>query len=683
MQPRPVFNPPPPIAVDVPRPREPAIFLSKFPPHENVSRRRRWAGISIVGGVDAPGSDVQLGDAGRMLLDLPRDPELMPLSMDPRLAPGLAQLWLLEPETGLTIPAHVHQDLRWEKSWNILTFASPNDVGVPIDPSALSSCAWRVLSRVRPEQVVGLALGIALRMDVYGPASRIEKALLPTLRLPEIYERRLWAELAAGRPFLSPQALRWIAREVCAWSAAGRPESTAATPRREPEAYAAEVFFTRTLCAGRMPSETDILRAFWLLHEGFHGPDVEATDDGYSLAVSAALSFGLRQRPGWVKRLTRADDIWSIGDDHPTVVAHNPPQAELPSALRAAAAAELGTTVSEWLEMAFAFSARYYLAIARDEAVVVTPETVRRAIGTSASDESFNKARAWCAADIHTVGDGVLRDTRRNKGSYRGLGSTPQHESTVFRDHPLVQAGDVWIPAGFDVLVNRFCDVPRLAASRHPVYRGLRGSGRALGMMFEAYASNVLGPVRERHRVLDESDLQAVLGRERKRGDAVVVHGTDYLVMETSLQRTPEGVAVGHLDTVRKRCVAYSDKAEQAEATLNELGRIAEHLGLPRPTSMTYIVVTENPLPLSNALAHELLKINPRRNPCFVVAIEELELAMRLVERGWSFPAGVAAWQGRGLYRPFLYDLLDMANKVGLNPWDLEPARRWSNHPAA
>lgn len=674
------FNPSPPIEVDIPRPREPAIHLARFMPPESVSRKRRWTGITLVNGLDAPGEELHPGDLGRVLLDLPRDPELMPLSVDSRLAPGLGQLWLLESETGLTIPAHVHQDLRWLKSWNILSFASPSDIGVGVASPATSRCAWRVLERVRPEDLVAYLLALALHLDVFGPASHVEAGLLPQLGLSPYYEARLRAELRTQRPFFDPSALRWIVREICAWSVEQQEASQG--PQTEAESIATDAFFARVLRANAPPTLPDVLRAVWFLHQDFHGAAVDHSDEGldYVLALTGALSFGLRQRAGWVNRLLRADDIWNVDDSHDSLEAHVLQGPARPSTLRAAAERVLGVPVADWFKTGFLFSGRIFSGIVRGEFAPRQGDTFRLVMDAVPTAQTRIPIEEWVVSDMRRVGLSVLEDCTRQKGTYRGLGSTPQHHSIVFRKHPIVRVPQGWVPAGFDVLVDRFCDVPREAAARTSDYASVRATGGPLGIMFEAYVQDVLQRLGDRHIVVPEDELQTVL-RQTRRSDALIIHGSDYVVVESSLQRTFEGVAVGNLKSVKTQCRLYAEKAQQAEATLADLSRISSALGLPRPTSATYLLVTENPMPLTSAVAQELQRLDPRRNPNFVIGIEELELAVALSARGWSLPMGVHAWQGRGLYRAFLHDLLKMANTIGLDPWDIERARRWDDNP--
>jgi hypothetical protein len=197
-----------------------------------------------------------------------------------------------------------------------------------------------------------------------------------------------------------------------------------------------------------------------------------------------------------------------------------------------------------------------------------------------------------------------------------------------------------------------------------------------LGSMFEAYVCDVLGRGTDRYNLVPEAQLQHVL-REKQRADALVIEGSQYVVVESSIQRTFEGVAVARATSVKKQCRAYAHKAEQAEATVAAFDRISRELNLPRPTSITYVLVTENPIPLTHAVAQELLRIDPRRSPRFILGIEELELAIALSVRGWSLPAGIQAWQDRGVNRPIIHDLLDMAYKLGVEPWRAEAAKRW------
>lgn len=97
--------------------------------------------------------------------------------------------------------------------------------------------------RVEPGELVVYLLTLALHLDVFGPASKIEADLLEKIRLPLQYETRLLAEIRAGRPYLDPGALRWVVREISAWTVA-RPTSVPEAASEEAESLAMDVFFS-------------------------------------------------------------------------------------------------------------------------------------------------------------------------------------------------------------------------------------------------------------------------------------------------------------------------------------------------------------------------------------------------------------------------------------------------------
>jgi hypothetical protein len=139
-----------------------------------------------------------------------------------------------------------------------------------------------------------------------------------------------------------------------------------------------------------------------------------------------------------------------------------------------------------------------------------------------------------------------------------------------------------------------------------------------------------------------------VLGHAR-RGDAVIGYSGDYVLVEISVQALNRGIAAGDSASITRRCTGYHAKADQAEAMARRLGELVRAYDLPTVRSWTYLVVTDQALPASPALADAMRRIHPTRNPRFVCDIDELELLVDAGHRGWSVPGMVGSWQAGAL----------------------------------
>jgi hypothetical protein len=207
---------------------------------------------------------------------------------------------------------------------------------------------------------------------------------------------------------------------------------------------------------------------------------------------------------------------------------------------------------------------------------------------------------------LDELGRAVLAELQHGGVTYSGLGSLPMHDSRAMRDRPLLRDGDGLLnPLGFGLLLDPSVDLPRYVVERSGKVGGDRLLRNVLGHAFEAYASDRIVELRGRHQVLTEHQITAVLGPHARRGDAVIGYNGDYVLVEISVQALNRGIAAG-------------DPA---------------------------MVVTDQALPASPALADALRRIHPACTPRFLCSIDELELLVDAGHRGWSVPGMVGSWK--------------------------------------
>lgn len=627
-------------------------------------------------GIIPPGAEEFWGTASRTLLDLPQNPESFPFFLGREVEEGLGGLWQSDGETGLRLPESYLRERAFERSWSADHVVAPSTVDIPFSPGSMARVAWQVLLRVGVERVVKLALSVSFRSEVFGWRHPLAVTVVESINLPPAFARKALAEVRTGRPFLNPRCLRWIAREIAAWNQAGRPALDDSDANLEDELLAT-VFFARVLKGMGEPTDSELVKAFWFLQEGFHGAEIRDEDLSLDSVTSliAALGFGIRQSHEWAQRMARWHAIWMIDDDHPALLNNDAVSPRtLPTPLRAAAESQLAMTVHEWFALGFTIVARHFTWTAQGNPHIALPEFLKAHLNPlPIRDEAMASLERWLVIDLEELGQEVIDDTERWSGGYRGLGSTRQHETRVLRDRPYVRLPEdgAWVPAGFYLLVDRFDSVPRAAAAASCDFKGDadRLVGGGLGFLMEAYVHDVLDKA-SRHVVVHDSTLRRVLP-EKSRSDAVLAYTSETLAIETSIQRLSEGVAAGHTATIRKRCRAYVSKANQARSTLVALPRVRQQLRLPRALVSSYLVVTDLSLPLTQAIAEELTNVDSTINPKFVITLDELELLVGLGNRGWSIPSLVLAWQESPYPRPLLSDLLRRAEMTGVDPYDL------------
>jgi hypothetical protein len=639
------------LPVVLPQPPDFGFFVARLPVHEQPPPHEHpssGAGTAVL---------VPRAPHPNPVLDAALLTMLVPASLvppDPAFLPGgpagrIELPWRQDAQTGLLLPDHTLQRLWWDRSFSVHNNVTPRALGLPFEAADLAAVAWAALERCSVHQLVRVLAGLAFRADVLGPGSDLERALAELLELPGDLQPRLRGAVSDGSPLLDPRCLRWIIRELAAAQVAGQ---AAGRSRWEPAILAheaiARLLFPVTLQANSSASPVaEVLRAVWLLHEGFQLGDATAAEADRPMSLVAAYTYGVQQSGGMLRFLDRGRRLLEVDDDHPAVGRFSP----LPSALREAFARQTGLTTTQWVHGAAAVAVRYFVWVANARPHLATLDQlmeVELPVRLSASFRGVVDRELVTTLD--DLGRAVLAELRRDGVAYAGLGSIPKHDSRVMRDRPLLRDGDGLLhPLGFGLLLDRSVDLPRYVVERSGRVGGDRLLRNVLGHAFEAYASDRIVELRGRHQVLTEHQLTAVLGPHARRGDAVIGYHGDYVLVEISVQALNRGIAAGDPASISRRCAGYHAKADQAEAMARRLGELVRAYDLPAVRSWTYLVVTDQALPASPALADALRRIRPARNPRFICGIDELELLVDAGHRGWSVPGMVHNWQAGAL----------------------------------
>jgi hypothetical protein len=105
--------------------------------------------------------------------------------------------------------------------------------------------------------------------------------------------------------------------------------------------------------------------------------------------------------------------------------------------------------------------------------------------------------------------------------------------------------GGALIPISLDLIGERAASLYRWLL-KGPL-GGRKSVGDVVGRLFEAYLDDQLtSTLGDTHRVLGEAEIRAVLGDD-SRCDLIVVHGSEWLFLEVSLQTLSRGIAAGNV----------------------------------------------------------------------------------------------------------------------------------------
>jgi hypothetical protein len=229
--------------------------------------------------------------------------------------------WRQDPLTGLLLPDDTLHQLWWTRSFPVRCNLTPGLLGVPFGVADLDAVAWAVLRRCPLSALVEMLAELAFAVDILGSPGLVDRAIAERLGLPGELQAGLRGAAHHGSPLLDPRCLRWIIRELAAAKAAGQnggPEPW--EPAGLAQEAIARVLFPIILGTGgaRLRFE-EVLRAVWLLHEGFElGGDTAAEADR-AMSIVAAYTFGVHRSTGMLRFLDRSRRLLAVDDTHPAV----------------------------------------------------------------------------------------------------------------------------------------------------------------------------------------------------------------------------------------------------------------------------------------------------------------------------------------------------------------------------
>jgi hypothetical protein len=636
------------VAVQIPRLQEFGFFVARrYQPPSQPPQRPKVGGHLLL--PRAPHPD-PTWDAALLLLlvpasVVPADPEFLPAGPAGRLELP----WRQDPILGLWLPDHVLQDLWLDRSYETSCNLTPGEVSQLLDETDVEAIAWAVLRRCPAQGLAALLAGWAFRGDILGWAGLLDQTAAALLDLPGQWQAHVHAAVRGGRPLLDARCLRWIIRELAAATVTG---AWSGPPPWKPtglgQGLVARLLFPATLEAQvAVPPGVEILRAVWLLHEGFVLGQEPTDLLERVLSILATYTYGLRQPLGVLRLLDRARRVLAVDDAHPAVADSPWP----PSALRAAFTTATGLTTDQWVRGGGAIAVRYLVWVADNRPHVATLDQLMELNLPGRLSGAFRSLVArQLLTSVEDLGHAVLDELGHRGLDYTGVGSIPKEDSRAMRDRPLLHLEDGNVhPVGFGLLLDRIADLPRFVVDQGRTLGRDRLLRDMLGRQFEAYVTDRIAQTRGRHQVLTEDQLTQVLGDHTKRGDAIIGYDGDYLLVEISIQSLVRKIAAGDPAAITSKLEDYHREADQAEAMARRLGELVRAHGLPGVRTWTSLVVTDQALPTNPALATALRRLRPGRNPRFVCDIEELELLLDAGIRGWSIPLLVHNWKSSQL----------------------------------
>jgi hypothetical protein len=352
------------LPVVVPRPPDYGFFVARRPVHEQpppYEHPSSGAGTAVM---------VPRAPHPNPVLDAALLTMLIPASLvppDPAFLPGgpvgrIELPWRQDSQTGLLIPDHTLHRLWWDRSFSVRNNVTPHALGLPFDAADLADVAWAALARCPVHQLVRVLAVWAFCADVLGPGSQPERALAELLDLPGDLQPRLRGAVSDGGPLLDPRCLRWIIRELAAAQVAGQAAGWSGwEPADLAHEVIARVLFPVTLQANSSAVPfREVLRAVWLLHEGFQLGDDTTAEVDRPMSIVAAYTYGIHHSAGMLRFLDRGRRLLEVDDAHLAVAGFSP----RPSALREAFTHQTGLTTTQWMRGAAAVAVRYFIWVA-------------------------------------------------------------------------------------------------------------------------------------------------------------------------------------------------------------------------------------------------------------------------------------------------------------------------------
>ena len=278
------------------------------------------------------------------------------------------------------------------------------------------------------------------------------------------------------------------------------------------------------------------------------------------------------------------------------------------------------------------------------------------------------------------------RKFAQKQGAIVGLGCLPKDDSLSCRRRPLLElpSGEI-VPVSLDLLVERAVDLYYADVGKK-LYGNARRAMQPVGLYFEAHVHNLASRLTERHLVFDSRQLEGIL-KAQDEGHQICDHlivdrmTGGYLFVETSVQRTPQGVARADPQDYNRLLEQYQQEADQVVSCAEQVETIRRAINGPPVRSRAVLVVTSLPLRATPVLGPSLRKLRSSRTPSFVCSVEEFAELVDLGQAGWDLARLVATWQNGPADMPFWWVLGKVrAASPGMRANDDDAAREFTGH---
>ncbi len=629
-------------------PTGPAMFVERRPVGVLAGAQNDGAFIAGLVSLPRPAHPTPSIDCATSVLHLPLHHELAPELHGVPGRAGIECLWTRD-DSWLLVPSYVREELVFERAWNVGLLTTPSSIGCPYPADTLAQAAWMVIAAAPAAHVVRLLGGVAALLDETTENVAVSVDLA-RIAQPGEMAGSLLAAAHAGATWLYGRCLRWIVRERLIAALMGN-----LCPYRSSPPWELVAAMFPSLTEGNAPTDADLLRAAWFLHDSFIGSGIdEASSLEGAARVTAALTYGSARPGSWLARLTAWSGIWSVDDGHNVAATPQGWGGPRPSELRSKATRELGMPVDAWYGAVTAILTRIMLSHAdgtpaltsRHGSDSISIEIEHGEVIVVDASRAFHNVLAHGAVTLDELAASVAQDAKHASRPYRGYGTLPQHEANATRRHPVVVFPDgSWIITDVGAFAEWAADLP-LRLLEGSGASGRRSPARSTaGLMFEGYVLDQLDRLTDRHRVTPGRVLDAVVPKKSQRPDGLVANNDGVVAVECSLKPLRDGIAAGDADSFSRLVDQYIQKAKQARAVFDSEVNLSRFVVATAPGAATYLVVTDVPITYVPPLAAVLRARDPAGAPRFVCGIEDLVMLVDLCSAGWSFPAAILAWQ--------------------------------------
>lgn len=574
-------------------------------------------------------------------------------------------LWRTCPTTGLELKvddAHLEWFRRHSGTKPVL---GPLELGVDASTTSLSAVAWWVLAHAaaRGQATIKGLLHLSFDLDAEGATSTVSARVAASIAARWRIGTGLVVAAEAGRIWLNPRSLRWIARDLAAAAAAAA--TTSGADAEVSLDTAAQVLFRvwfPHLASGQAHADgTDVLMAAWFLQESFHGATQPEMVDGQEdlLGLLTALAYSAPSTLGAVQRLDTWASIWTIGDDQ-ALAAHPDWSGLPPSQLRTTFERLTSVTTDQWFGgCLLALLGQLAPVMGEAEATVALLPDNEAGLAIAALIEKH------LTCTVTEFGESIVAAAEHQ--NYAGFGSSAQSERSPLHDRPVVAFDNgsrlIVDATGF---VRAVCHLPRKLIVTSGAHGNHRRVSTSVGYMFEAHVTEVLSRL-DRCDVIDGEAIDASAGVTAKRGDVVVSDYGATVALEIGLMPLNAASVSGSTKAASGILGRYAAKMAQALATTVG-GGVATGVSQFRPArAVGHFVVVDEPMAFTALHCARIRQDHPGLPELFVVGVDDIARLVDLAASGASFPTTMIAWQQGGSRLPFDHHLASFEHIVGLD----------------